>query len=120
MANKSLFSSLKSLFPRATALNDAGGPAYDFEPKHALAQLAATGCFNGTFYADAEKQLATLQSLVSQVNDNVFLAKLAIYSRERAYLPRWRRPWPHETPCSFIRSSIGLSTMDEFCGRCSR
>ena len=54
MANKSLFSSLKSLFPRATALNDAGGPAYDFEPKHALAQLAATGCFNGTFYADAE------------------------------------------------------------------
>lgn len=86
MANKSLFSSLKSLLPRATSRNDAGGPAYALEPKHALAQLAATGCFNGTFYADAEKQLATLKSLVSQVNDNVFLAKLAIYSRERAYL----------------------------------
>ena len=86
MANKSLFSSLKSLFPRATARNDAGGPAYALEPKHALAQLAATGCFNGTFYADAEKQLDTLKSLVSQVNDNVFLAKLAIYSRERAHL----------------------------------
>ena len=86
MANKSLFSSLKSLFPRATARNDAGGPAYALEPKHALAQLAATGCFNGTFYTDAEKQLDTLKSLVSQVNDNVFLAKLAIYSRERAHL----------------------------------
>ena len=42
MANKTLFSSLKSLFPRATARNDAGGPAYILEPKHALAQLAAT------------------------------------------------------------------------------
>ena len=86
MANKSLFSSLKSLFPRATARNDAGGPAYALEPKHALAQLAATGCFNGTFYADSEKQLDTLKLLVGQINDNVFLAKLAIYSRERAYL----------------------------------
>jgi 60 kDa SS-A/Ro ribonucleoprotein len=86
VANKSLFSSLKSLFPRATARNDAGGPAYALEPKHALAQLAATGCFNGTFCADADKQLATLKSLITQVNDNVFLAKLAIYSRERAYL----------------------------------
>ena len=86
MANKSLFSSLKSLFPPATARNDAGGPAYALEPKHALAQLAATGCFNGTFYADADKQLDRLKSLVTQVNDNVFLAKLAIYSRERAYL----------------------------------
>ncbi|WP_397570436.1 TROVE domain-containing protein [Schlesneria sp. T3-172] len=86
MANKSLFSSLTSLLPRATSQNDAGGPAYALDPKHALAQLAATGCFNGTFYADADKQLDTLKLLVTQVNDNVFLAKLAIYSRERAYL----------------------------------
>lgn len=86
MANKSLFSSMKALLPRATARNDAGGPAYALEPKHALAQFAATGCFNGTFYADAETQLDTLKSLIAQVNDNVFLAKLAIYSRERAYL----------------------------------
>src|SRR5688572_29611662 len=86
MANKSLFSSLKAQLPWATARNEAGGPAYVFEPKHALAQFAATGCFNGTFYSDAETQLETLKSLISQVNDNVFLAKLAVYSRERAYL----------------------------------
>lgn len=86
MANKSLFSSMKSLLQRATARNEAGGPAYTLEPKHALAQFAATGCFNGTFYADAETQLDTLKSLVGQVNDNAFLAKLAIYSREHAYL----------------------------------
>ncbi len=86
MANKSLFSSVKSLLPKATARNDAGGAAYALGPKHALAQFAATGCFNGTFYADAESQLDTLKSLIAQVNDNVFLAKLAIYARERAYL----------------------------------
>ncbi len=86
MANKTLFSSLKALLPRATARNEAGGPAYVLEPKHALAQFAATGCFNGTFYADAESQLDTLKGLIAQVNDNVFLAKLAVYSRERAYL----------------------------------
>ena len=86
MANKSLFSSLKSLVPRATVRNEAGGPAYALKPKHALAQFAATGCFNGTYYADAESQLDTLKSLIAQVNDNVFLAKLAVYSRERAFM----------------------------------
>lgn len=86
MANKSLFSSLLAKLPRATAHNEAGGVAYQLTPKHALAQFASTGCFNGTFYADAETQLNTLKSLIAQVSDNVFLAKLAVYSRERAYL----------------------------------
>lgn len=86
MANKSLFSSMKALLPRATARNEAGGSAYALVPKHALAQFAATGCFNGTFYADAETQLDTLKALIAQFNENTFLAKLAIYSRERAFL----------------------------------
>ena len=55
-------------------------------PKHALAQLAATGCFNGIYYAEAEEQLATLKTLIDQVDDNVFLAKLAVYSRQRAMM----------------------------------
>ncbi len=86
MANKSLFSSLLAKLPRATIRNEAGGVAYQFTAKHALAQFAATGCFNGTYYADAETQLDTLKSLIAQVSDNVFLAKLAIYARERAFL----------------------------------
>jgi 60 kDa SS-A/Ro ribonucleoprotein len=86
MANKGLFASLKSLLPRADARNEEGARAYQLPPKHALAQLAATGCFNGTFYAQAEDQLATLLALVNQVDDNVFLAKLAVYSRERAFM----------------------------------
>lgn len=86
MANKNLFASLKSLLPRADARNEEGAIAYQLPVKHALAQLAATGCFNGTFYAQANDQLATLLNLVNQVDDNIFLAKLAVYSRERAFM----------------------------------
>ena len=86
MANKGLFASLKSLLPRADARNEEGAVAYQLPVKHALAQLAATGCFNGAFYAQADDQLATLLNLVNQVDDNVFLAKLAVYSRERAFM----------------------------------
>jgi 60 kDa SS-A/Ro ribonucleoprotein len=67
-------------------VNEAGGRAYQFTPKHALAQMAATGCFNGTYYASAETQLDELRKLIDQVDDNVFLAKLAVYARERAYM----------------------------------
>lgn len=86
MANKTLFSSIKSWLPRSDSFNEAGGRAYMFTPKHALAQIAATGCFNGTFYASGESQLDELRKLIDQVDDNVFLAKLAVYARERAYM----------------------------------
>jgi 60 kDa SS-A/Ro ribonucleoprotein len=86
MANKNLFSSLTSLLPRAEARNEAGGRAYALSPRHALAQLAATGCFNNSYYADAEAQLGALLALVEQVEDNLYLAKLALYSREHALL----------------------------------
>jgi 60 kDa SS-A/Ro ribonucleoprotein len=86
MANKNLFASLTSQLPRADARNEEGARAYRLPPKHALAQLAATGCFNGVFYAEAEEQLVTLLGLIDQVEDNVFLAKLAVYSREQAFM----------------------------------
>jgi 60 kDa SS-A/Ro ribonucleoprotein len=86
MANKSLFTSLKNRLLRADARNEAGGAAYSLSPKHALAQLAATGCFSGTYYADANDQLVTLRTLVAELDDNVFLAKLAVYARQRALM----------------------------------
>ena len=86
MANKTLFSSIKSRFVRTNTVNEAGGRAYKFTPKHALAQMAATGCFNGTYYTRAEHQLDEMRTLIDQVDDNVFLAKLAVYARERAYM----------------------------------
>jgi 60 kDa SS-A/Ro ribonucleoprotein len=51
-----------------------------------LAQLAATGCFNGTYYASGETQLDLLRQLTDHVDDNLFLAKLAVYARERAFM----------------------------------
>src|SRR5580704_8038203 len=79
MANKNLFSGATSVLPRADTLNEAGGRAYALPPKHALAQLAATGCFNGAFYSEAQAQLAEVLALAGQVDDT-FLAKLAVYS----------------------------------------
>ena len=86
MANKTLFSSITSRLPRANARNEAGGVAYRLPAKHAVAQVAATGCFGGIYYADAHAQLDELRALIDQVDDNLFLAKLAVYSRERAYM----------------------------------
>ncbi len=86
MANRTLFSSIKSKFVRTDTRNEAGGRAYKFTPKHALAQMAATGCFNGVYYARAESQLDEMRKLIVQVDDDVFLAKLAVYARERAYM----------------------------------
>ena len=47
------------------ARNEAGGLAYALAPKHVLAQLAATGCFNGTFYAQSDEQLQTLSGALA-------------------------------------------------------
>jgi 60 kDa SS-A/Ro ribonucleoprotein len=85
MVNQNLFGS-KTRLPRTDTVNEAGGRAYQLSPRHALAQLAATGCFNGVYYADAQDQLDTLRGLVEQVDDNVYLAKLALYSRQRAFM----------------------------------
>jgi hypothetical protein len=61
MANKNLFKSVVGkLLPVTDAVNDERAPAYALTPKHALAQYAATGCLNKTFYASAEEKLAKL------------------------------------------------------------
>lgn len=86
MASKSLFRSLAGkLMPRADARNGAGAPAYALSAKHALAQYAATGCFNATFYASAEAQLDKVLELAHQVEPE-FVAKTAIFCRERGQM----------------------------------
>lgn len=66
--------------------NDAGGTAYKTSPKHTIAQIACTNCFNGTYYASAEKGLELVKETIKEVTDNKFLAQLAIYSRENGYM----------------------------------
>ncbi len=86
MANKNLFNTLRgALLPRTNARNEAGAPAYMLEPKQALAQYAATGCFGRTFYATAEEQLDRVLELCNQVEPQ-FVAQVAIYSRTQSYM----------------------------------
>lgn len=87
MANSNLFQSA----PRtgnalaADTVNNAGGVAYAMPPKHALAQLVATGTFNDTVYTKAEDQLKLFLNLSTDV-DSLYLAKLAVYGRQRAFM----------------------------------
>lgn len=83
MANKSIFQSVVGrLLPNTDTRNEAGGSAYAFSPEHALAQYAATGCTNRTFYASAEQQVENVIKLATKV-EPAFAAKVAIYARER-------------------------------------
>jgi len=86
MANQTLFQSLIGAFlPSTDVVNDAGGKAYAMQPKQALAQYAATGCLNGTFYAGADAQLETVLALAQQVEPE-FVAKVAIHAREIGHM----------------------------------
>lgn len=71
--------------PKADAVNEAGGAAYKLGDRHALAQLAVTGCLNNTYYIKAEAQLEKVLELCNGV-DSEFVAKCAVYSREAGYM----------------------------------
>lgn len=89
MANKNVFSSLRTVFtPAADTTNLAGGLAYSMGEKEALAQLISTGCFSGTFYADAKQQIDTVTKLLAKLGpENAeYVAKLAVYARESGYM----------------------------------
>ena len=86
MANKTIFKSLiGKLLPATDALNEEHAPAYALSPKHQLAQYAATGCLNATFYANAEEQLAKVLELCAEI-DSEFVAKTAVFCRERGFM----------------------------------
>ena len=86
MANKTLFKSLiGKLMPATDALNEERAPAYALSPKHQLAQYAATGCLNTTFYASADEQLAKVLELCAEI-DAEFIAKTAVFCRERGFM----------------------------------
>jgi len=86
MANKNIFRSLVGMFsPKADTINNAGGLAYKQSPKQALAQYAATGCFNRTFYTDANEQLDSVLALANEV-DADFVAKTAFFTREKGFM----------------------------------
>jgi 60 kDa SS-A/Ro ribonucleoprotein len=84
MAHKALFAPASKSTP-ANMINEAGGRAYAFSPEHALAQYAATGTFNQTYYANESDQLQKVLELAAKV-DPQFVAKAAVYTREKGLM----------------------------------
>ena len=85
MANTTLFQSIKNCFTKTDTHNEAGGIAYTLTPKQQLAQLAATGCLNNTYYADAQSQLDQVLKLAESL-DAEFIAKTAVYARQKGFM----------------------------------
>ncbi len=86
MANKSIFKSMiGKLIPATDTVNSEFAPAYKFSAKHQLAQYAATGCMNDTFYASAEDQLKTVIDLCATVEPE-FIARTALYCRGKGHM----------------------------------
>lgn len=85
MANTTLFQSIKNRFTKTDTHNEAGGIAYTLTPKQQLAQLAATGCLNNTYYADAQSQLDQVLKLAESL-DAEFIAKTAVYARQKGFM----------------------------------
>ena len=70
--NTNLFQTLRGkMIPAAPARNEAGGVAYTLSPKAALAQYAATGCMNRTFYATADEQMKAVLALAMTVEGSL-------------------------------------------------
>lgn len=87
MANKALFKNRTRgrTPPTADTVNEAGGVAYSFGPKHSLAQYACTGVFNHAYYASAGEQLDNILAVLPEI-DPEFIAKTAIYARQRGFM----------------------------------
>ncbi len=86
MANKTLFQTLAGKFaPKADTVNNAGGQAYKMSDEHALAQYAATGCLNNTYYTSADNQLETVIKLCEKVSPE-FIARTALYARKEGHM----------------------------------
>ena len=86
MANKTLFQSIAgALAPKADRFNEAGGLAYSLAPRQALAQFAATGCLNRTYYATAEDQLQQVLKLCEKVPTD-FIARTALHCRQKGFM----------------------------------
>jgi 60 kDa SS-A/Ro ribonucleoprotein len=86
MANRNLFTSLAGkLIPATDAFNEEHAPAYAMAPKQKLAQYAATGCMNSTFYASSQEQLGEVLALSALVAPE-FIAKTAVYCRETGFM----------------------------------
>lgn len=87
MANRTLFQAARDKAPAADTRNLGGGRAYKSNPRLALAQIAMTGTFNGTFYADPRDILDLAKKVAFEcADDPTYIAQVAIAAREQGYM----------------------------------
>lgn len=83
MANQTIFASQAT--KNKLISNQAGGRAFQLDHRQALAQLAATGTLNHTFYQNAQAQLEQVLALTQNI-DATFIAKMAVYTRKNNHM----------------------------------
>lgn len=86
--NRTFSTRSRSTNTPATTTNNAGGAAIDRSPNGLLAQIAATNCFNGTYYVSADDNLKIAKEAAIDVatTDPQFVAQVAVYSRQNAFM----------------------------------
>ncbi len=86
MANKSVFASIRGrMLPKADAINKEGAPAYRYQDRQQIAQLAITGTVGNLFYQSDYVELAKVLEAADRVSPE-FLAKTAIHVREKGHM----------------------------------
>ncbi|MDB6132774.1 MAG: hypothetical protein JWM59_1017 [Verrucomicrobiales bacterium] len=83
--NRKLFNTRNAALPATDTVNEAGGKAYALSAEQKLAQLAATGCLNQTFYAGAETQMDTILATAAACEAK-FVARTAIFARQHGFM----------------------------------
>ena len=78
-------SKFNATMPKAKTLTEnlAGGQAYSQSNELALVSLLLTSFVNDQFYRNAQTTLDELRGLVTKVKDKEFVAKAAIFARDR-------------------------------------
>lgn len=78
------FNLLRSRAPAGNTENLAGGRAFTQQPKAELVSILLTSTLSDQFYRDGDQTAKRLKELIAGVEDKAFVAKAAIYARQKA------------------------------------
>jgi hypothetical protein len=73
------------IFNRNKVVNHEGAVAYALSPQLELYSAVAASTLSDTFYEKADVRLARIKALIAK-NDAAYVAKLAVYAREKMYM----------------------------------
>jgi len=101
MAKKRKFWKEVRTIYKADKLNKEGFPAYSGTPEMDVVNVLMTGSTANSFYVNAIDKIEDIVKVLTEFEDNEFLAKATVYAREQGYV--------REIP---VVSSVVLSTKD--------